>query len=210
MSERPISIGDTYSLTPDERDEIKAIAKERTSSNRSAGVRDAGIGPSSGLFKDMVGAAGEWAFAKLGGTVFDDTISPRSFLRGEDRGDTTYRGAPVDIKSTHYTTGKLAVVPWRGQSGERFVYGLMIMTSRDGPTFEFRGFADAVTVKSHPSDLGHGMTYAVPQKFLVDWFLIEQFQHACDNHGVIACLECPDPFWPEAPTAVAEDVIPEW
>lgn len=197
MQERPILIGDRYILSPEERDEIKAIAKERTSSNRSAGVRDAGIGPSSGLFKDMVGAAGEWAFARLANTDFDSTISPRSYLRGEDRGDTIYRGQAVDIKSTHYTTGKLAVVPWRGDKGDQFVYGLMIMVDRNGPVFEFRGFATPDLVREHETDLGHGPTFAVPQSRLLEWFSVVPFLETCEAHGIVACVDCPDLYFPE-------------
>lgn len=205
LTERPLAIGDRYILTPSERDEIKAIARERSASNRQAGVRDSGIGPSTGAFKDMVGAAGEWAFAQLAHSEFDQTISPRSYLRGEDAGDTMFRGVCVDVKSTHYTTGKLVVAPWRGQGdGGGCVYALMVLTDRNGPTFEFKGFANADLVRANPADLGHGPTFAVPQRNLQEWWAVPEFQETCIIHGVLACLDCPDPFTPEPDLPAAE------
>lgn len=160
--------GDRYTLTEDEVIAIKALARGRTKANRSKEVRDAGIGPKSGLYKDILGAGGEWAFARLAGCAFDYSLAPRSHQRGEDEAsDTVLDGHVIDVKTTDYRTGRLVVAPWHGES--EAIYALMVLIERTPPTFEFKGFAERVTAALNLTDLGHGPTFAVPQKQLLDW-----------------------------------------
>jgi len=192
--QRFISIGDAYSLTEAEKERVKAVARARTTSNRGAGVNDAGIGPSSGVSKDMIGCGAEFAFAHLIQSNFDETIEPRSVARGEDEGDTAYRGIKIDVKGTHYPNGKLVVAPWHQGRDQGTIYALMIMTDRT-PTFVFKGFALPNFVYQFPSDLGHGPTFAVPQERLAEWWHLDAFNPRCQEHEIIVCLDCGDPHF---------------
>ena len=194
MTENPVWRGDIYVLSDEEREAVKDLASQRSSSNRRSGIPERGIGPSSGRAKDMLGMGGEWAFARLVGQDPDLTIHPRSHAKGEDDGDLAYRGRKLDVKTTDHLNGHLVVVPWKGNDPD-CIYVLMVLTRRKPPTFEFMGFATPGLVQEFPSDLGHGPTFAVPQDELMEWTQVNSFLYRCREHRIVSCLDCPDAFF---------------
>ena len=163
-----IQIGQRMALSESEVSAIKANARARYDSNRSASVKDSARGDRRGVYYDMLGSGGEYAFAKMVEADFDDTISPRSTSRGEDEGDLTYRGRVIQVKTTDRRNGRLLAPPWASNDNVSEVYALMVMVDRT-PVFEFRGFApsEVFIVPDNLGDLGHGPTYLMNQEQLL-------------------------------------------
>ncbi len=121
----------------------------------------------------MLGVLGEWCFATLAGSEFDASVHPRSWVRGQDRDlDTTYGGVRIDVKTTDYPHGRLVVSPWKGKSGDAYIYALMVLIARQPVIVEFKGFAEQKMVRGFPANLGHGSTFAVPQSHLLEWWML--------------------------------------
>ena len=156
-----IPIGHTVTLNKGEQEIAKKIAKERYESSRAAGVYNAKKGDQSNEFTDLEGISGEIAFCKMF-NVYPDMDS-KVVTQLDDIGDCTYRGYQVDVKTTSYENGKLICATWKNDKVD--MYALMVGTF---PTYSFRGFASAKTLKQQSNivDLGKGKVYAIEQKQL--------------------------------------------
>lgn len=131
------------------------IAVKRHAMNRSTNTTDRKIGPQSNEETDLEGIGAELAFCKLM-NVYPD-------LQCENRpvADATLPcGKTVDVKSTTYEDGKLAVTLWKKPTVDLFA----LMVGRF-PTYRLAGFRPAQEVISllNIGNLGHGETYVLEQ-----------------------------------------------
>ena len=116
----------------------KAIAKQRYSTARGAGVTNSRVGKQSDEETDLEGVAAELAFAKYYGEyptgVFD--LGARSSKKGEDAdGDIKINGYTVDVKATKYHSGRLIAAEWKDHSSIDY-YALVVGTF---PSYEVKG-----------------------------------------------------------------------
>tara|TARA_Y100001963_G_scaffold45011_2_gene63334 strand:+ start:245 stop:769 length:525 start_codon:yes stop_codon:yes gene_type:complete len=126
------------SLNMGEQLACKAIAKERYSTARGAGVTNSRVGKQSDEETDLEGVAAELAFAKYYSEyptgVFD--IGARSSKKGEDAdGDIKINGYIVDVKATRYHKGRLIAAEWKDHSSIDY-YALVVGTF---PSYEVKG-----------------------------------------------------------------------
>src|SRR5262252_4238780 len=96
----------TYTLNNVEQSLARFIGRERSSSNREAGVTNGRRGPQSDAETDLDGIGAELAFCHLFNVYPDLSINPR---RGG--ADATWIGWKVDVKATRYATGSLITLP---------------------------------------------------------------------------------------------------
>jgi hypothetical protein len=123
-------------LNPAEQAFCRYLAARRYASNRSAGVRDGKIGPQGAAQTDLDGIAAEIAVARLLNLYPDTSISPRH--GGAEL--VSRLGHTLDVKATRYAGGRLLAVAGKS-AGELLVPDNLV-------------------------DLGHGLTYALPQERL--------------------------------------------
>jgi hypothetical protein len=123
-------------LNPAEQAFCRYLAERRHASNRSAGVRDGKIGPQGAAQTDLDGIAAEIAVARLLNLYPDTSISPRH--GGAEL--VSRLGHTLDVKATRYAGGRLLAVAGKS-AGELLVPDNLV-------------------------DLGHGLTYALPQERL--------------------------------------------
>lgn len=141
----------------------KKLAQERYGSNRSSGVENKKIGKQSDEFVELQGIGGEFAFCRIFGLEPDQTIAPRGTKT--DKGDVWLpNGTLVDIKTTHYRTGKLLVPTWKQDSKIQY-FGLMVGTF---PIFEFKGWIERENILTEDRllNLGYGLTHYATQEEL--------------------------------------------
>jgi hypothetical protein len=150
----------TITLTPGEVMLVRIIASLRAGVNRTLGTPDAKRGPQDGFHTDLLGVAGELAFAKRFNLYPDLTFNPRS--GGHDF--VSKNGNTVDVKTTDRCDGRLLVTP-KKKAEPSDVYFLIV---GDIPRFQLRGYATAKQVfeESNLTDFGRGECYAVEQKNL--------------------------------------------
>ena len=153
--------GDTITLNEPEQKLARYLANARHTSNRSADVKNNRIGPQDDAQTDLEGIGAEMAFCRMANVYPDTSISPRR--GGADCA--LHDDRRVDVKATRYATGQLLAVTGKAHDAVD-LYALMVGTF---PTYRFAGWmpsADVVTPE-RLTDLGHGPTYAVPQRELV-------------------------------------------
>jgi hypothetical protein len=150
----------TITLTPEEVTLVRIIASLKAGVSRSMHVPDAKRDPRDGFDLDLLGVAGELAFAKRFNLYPDLTFSPRSL--GHDF--LTAKGKTVDVKTTDRQDGRLLVTP-KKKAEPSDVYFLIC---GDVPRFELKGYATAEQVFDDGNlvNLGRGDCYAVEQKDL--------------------------------------------
>lgn len=157
-----LAIGSAWTLSQTDQITVRELAKQRYESNRKANVRNQKIGKQTNEFTDLQGLGGEFTFCRLLDLEPDTTIHPRSSM--SDNGDLSLGdGTKVDVKTTHYPTGKLLVVPWKVKNVEYYV--LMVGTF---PTFRYNGamHRDEILKASRLGSLGYGQTYIAHQSEL--------------------------------------------
>lgn len=133
-----INIGDSVTLNDVEQKICKAVANARHKTNRKSNVHNAKVGNQSNEQTDLDGVSGEMAFCKLADIYPKDifVIHPKSAKRGSDKkGDVTYLGKTVDIKTTAYRTGHLLAT--EGKTPDVDYFALII---RDRDKYVFKGF----------------------------------------------------------------------
>lgn len=151
-----------HTLSEEDIAKCKELASARFNSNRKSGITDRKVGKQSAEFTDLQGIGGEFAFCRIFGFNPDKTISPRSSKT--DKGDVILPdGTIVDVKTTHYKSGKLLAVPWKEPNVDYYV--LMVGTF---PSFEYKGLMskEELLQDSRLTDLGYGETYAATQNEL--------------------------------------------
>ena len=138
----------------------KWLGEQRHAANKAAGT----FQPTKGedpLWLDVNGAGGEIAFCKLNNLWPDLTIRPRR--GGHDC--VSYFGLKVDVKTTHREDGQLLAVLGKSDLAPCDAYVLMVGRL---PVYRWVGFAlvEDLISKATVKDLGHGDTYALPQRLL--------------------------------------------
>lgn len=158
--------GTQVTLNTGEQEVCKLIAKLKFNSNRANGIRNSRRGPQSDFETDLEGIAAELAFCKLTNKMPDFSLEPRSSQKKEDEnGDVVINGLKIDIKTTKYKTGRLAVVPWKKANVDYYV--LMVGTF---PSYEYKGAFKKTELfqEQRAGDLGYGKTYIAQQSELID------------------------------------------
>jgi hypothetical protein len=138
----------------------RLLAEQRYTSNRIGGVVNARIGCQSDAMTDLNGIGGELAFCRVVNVWPDLSINPRH--GGADC--VTMRGYRVDVKTSSHEDAQL--IAHRGKSlGAADVYVLVVGTF---PLYRIVGWAWAAELirADRLTDLGYGLTYALPQREL--------------------------------------------
>lgn len=154
-------------LSKIEQNICSVIANFRFSNNRNGNVKNSKMGEKSDQEMDLEGISAEFAFCKLFNLYPDLTIDIRSSSKETDDGDATLpSGHTVDVKVTHYPTGKLIAVPWKKPKVDLFA--LMIGKS---PEYTFKGFmkSNELLKDCRLGNLGYGETYIAQQNELKEF-----------------------------------------
>lgn len=155
-------INTIITLTNEEQKICDYIGRKRYEAARKNGVVDRKIGDQSNHFTDANGFGGEFAFCKLFNVIPDFWVKqPDTGLPDHDA--SLPCGLKIDVKTTHYETGRLAIARWK--AGDIDCYALMTGSM---PSYTFRGF---ITKKmalqdSNIRSLGHGEGYIIEQSAL--------------------------------------------
>jgi hypothetical protein len=128
-------IGKTITLSDEDQELCIRVAREICENSKRKNVRNRKIGSRSDEWTELNGTGGECGFCRMFGTKFDDSIRPRSSVNGTDHGDTVLHDLTIDVKTTHWATGRLVVGHWKNSSIDLFA--LMI---GEFPTYTFMGF----------------------------------------------------------------------
>lgn len=133
------------------------LAKKRYSSNRRENVDDKKIGPQSCEETDIEGLCGEMAFCKAINLYPDFSVAPRrggcdSYLRN---------GESIDIKTTHYTKGRL-VAKLSKNKNDSDIYVLVVGKR---PSYRICGWAYSEELINDNAiiNLGYGPTFGLEQ-----------------------------------------------
>ena len=141
----------------------RSLGNMRTIAARSHAVGDKQMGKQSAVEIDEDGVIGEYAFCKAKNIFFDPSASPRSGSY-----DCVLMGKRIDIKTTRYEKGRLAVTTKRNPNVDIFVLAIFRVSDN---TVIFPGFAlaDVLYQAENLKDLGHGESYVMEQDQLNRW-----------------------------------------
>ena len=136
-----------YTLTHADRIIVERVARARSQANRAANVVDMRKSAKmSSLEIDMQGFAGELAFCRLFRLRPDESVQPRSRMRGEDRlGDAVLPdGRSVDVKSPSYNDHYTCLIASQNLTPDLTadLFALMLGSHVSG-VFQFAGFMSA-------------------------------------------------------------------
>lgn len=150
-------------LTTSEIAVCRTLGNLRTIAARAASVNDKQMGKQSAVEIDEDGVIGEYAFCKSKNIFFDPSASPRSGSY-----DCVLMGKRIDIKTTRYAKGRLAVTTKRNADVDIFVLALYDPATHK-VTFPGYILADRLYQPENLKDLGHGEGYVVEQSKLNQW-----------------------------------------
>lgn len=141
----------------------RMLGNARTIAARAGSVNDKQMGKQPAFEIDEDGVIGEYAFCKAKNIFFDPSASPRSGSY-----DCVLMGKRIDVKTTRYAQGRLAVTAKRNPDVDIFV--LAIFVPVDSKVI-FPGFtlADTIYNPANLNDLGHGKNYVLEQSQLNRW-----------------------------------------
>lgn len=144
-------------LSASEQEVVKLVARMRTASARSAGVRNARIGPQGDDLTDLDGFGAELAFAKHAGLYPDLTVGPRS--GGADF--ILPSGISIDVKQSRHSRARLAATLKKAQDP----CDIYVLVVGEMPRYWLMGWAaaDELFLPRNIGDLGHGRGYLLPQ-----------------------------------------------
>jgi hypothetical protein len=132
----------------------RLLASLRTGLNRVANVKTNKFGDADLFQHEILGVAGEIAFAKAKNLYLDLSFDPR-----KGGTDFVYKGKKIDIKTTEREDGRLLVPIWKTPEDS----DIFVLVTGKIPTFRIRGFATASEVFANKTSVGHGPCYAVSQ-----------------------------------------------
>lgn len=150
-------------LTPSEIAVCRALGNMRTIAARAGSVNDKQMGKQAAFEIDEDGVIGEYAFCKAKNIFFDPSASPRSGSY-----DCVLMGKRIDIKTTRYAQGRLAVTTKRNPDVDIYVLALYDPAA-DKVTFPGYILADYLYQPENLKDLGHGPSYVLEQSKLNRW-----------------------------------------
>jgi hypothetical protein len=151
-------IGELVYLSVPERRLAEFLAKSRYEGARKKGIKDQKIGPQSTEVTDLEGVAAEIAFCKLFNVYPDLQLDSRPPF------DALVDGVRIDVKTTHYVTGKLLAAAWK-KDKKLPIDAFALMVGKFPGPYEFKGFMQArdLMVPERMVDLGWGKGYAAMQ-----------------------------------------------
>ena len=150
-------------LTPAEIAVCRVLGNMRTISARAGAVSDKQMGKQPAFEIDEDGVVGEYAFCKAKNIFFDPSASPRSGSY-----DCVLMGKRIDIKTTRYAQGRLAVTTKRNSDVDIYILALFD-PANDKVTFPGYVLADRLFQSDNLKDLGHGQSYVMEQAQLNRW-----------------------------------------
>lgn len=136
---------------------VKFVAQTRRSVDRKEGIHDKRYATNrDGLELDILGFAGELAFAKFMKTYPDFSFKPRSGGH-----DFIVKGKTVDVKTTAYVEPWLKVALWKVE--HPCDYYVLLKANESYDVFEVVGYMSKEDLfqDKYKEDLGHGETYVV-------------------------------------------------
>lgn len=138
------------------------IGKARTRANREKGIFNRLRVNSDPIQVEIDGLGAELAYCKAFNLWPDLTVSVRS-----GGADAVHANRSVDIKHTAWVKGWLLVTPDKVEKGTD-IYALVTGTL---PNYTVVGYATAGEIfrDDNKVDLGHGMSYGIPQERLHDY-----------------------------------------
>ena len=141
----------------------RMLGNARTIAARAGSVVDKQMGKQPAFEIDEDGVIGEYAFCKSKNIFFDPSASPRSGSY-----DCVLMGKRIDVKTTRYEKGRLAVTTKRNPDVDIFVLAIFRVSDN---TVVFPGFAlaDVLYQAENLKDLGHGEGYVMEQEQLNRW-----------------------------------------
>lgn len=142
-------------ITHDLRVLASIIGGFRSLVARNAGVRDAKIGPQSGLEGDQDGILGELAFCQLMNVWPDLGLSPRS-----GSADALVQDKRVDIKTTRHRSGRLLATLKGNPDVDIYVLAII---GDDAVHFPGYALKQELINENRIRDLGHGAGYVMDQ-----------------------------------------------
>lgn len=150
-------------LTPAEIAVCRVLGNMRTISARAGAVSDKQMGKQPAFEIDEDGVVGEYAFCKAKNIFFDPSASPRSGSY-----DCVLMGKRIDIKTTRYAQGRLAVTTKQNPDVDIYVLALFDPATNK---IAFPGYvlADRLFQPENLKDLGHGPGYVMEQSKLNQW-----------------------------------------
>ena len=166
--------GAIIQLSDDLYNEAVTLGRARYDNNRQHGVLKVDIEGVDPVQGDTEGVAGEMAFAQLinaGDDVWAEIrrIGVTSSAAGTDKGDATFQGRNIDVKTTRYDGGHLLVYAHKLKN--TLVDGYALMTGYKGQ-YTFRGYisCEAITegVEAGRFTMQSRDTYWVHQDALTD------------------------------------------
>lgn len=141
----------------------RMLGNARTIAARAGSVNDKQMGKQPAFEIDEDGVIGEYAFCKAKNIFFDPSASPRSGSY-----DCVLMGKRLDIKTTRYAQGRLAVTTKRNPDVDIFVLALYDPATHK-VTFPGYVLADRLYQSENLKDLGHGQSYVMEQSKLNQW-----------------------------------------
>ncbi len=140
--------GVVIQLAPDLYDEACELGRARYENNRQHGVLKNDIKGVDPVHGDSEGVAGELAFAQL---VDADPaqwaeirrIGVTSAAQGTDKGDVTFQGRCIDVKTTTYDSGHLLVYAHKLDNAQ--IDGYALLTGHKG-RYTFRGYISRLDI----------------------------------------------------------------
>ena len=148
---------DAINLSAGEVMLARLLASLRTGLNRVTKVKSTKFGDADLFQNEILGVAGEIAFAKSRNLYLDLSFDPR-------KGGTDFvlNGKKIDIKTTEREDGRLLVPIWKTPDDS----DIFVLITGKVPTFKIRGFATSKEVFAHKTSVGYGPCYAVSQNKL--------------------------------------------
>lgn len=122
---------------------------------RNANVKDAKIGPQSGMDGDKDGILGELAFCQLMNVWPDIGLSPRS-----GSADAVVKDKKVDIKTTRHRSGRLLATLKNNPDVDIYVLAII---DKDEVLFPGYALKSELIRDERITDLGHGRGYSMEQ-----------------------------------------------
>lgn len=158
-----MDIGTVIELDEVEQELVTLIAKKRFDSAMKNKLQDTRAGICDPYIADLEGFAAEFAFCKMANCFPDFEIGVHRAKN--DKGDCTYCGYSIDVKTSKNTEGNLIVKPWK--KGRVEAYAFFTGTF---PTYTFRGFYPSflVFLESNLRDVFGTENYVIHQKKMME------------------------------------------
>lgn len=141
----------------------RMLGNVRSIANRTNSIVNKQIGKQIAFEIDEDGVIGEYAFCKAKNIFFDPSAAPRAGSY-----DCLLMGQRIDVKTTRYAQGRLAVATKRNPDVDILVLAIYD-TANNKVAFPGYTLADRLYQPEYLKDLGHGPSYVMEQSKLNQW-----------------------------------------